>query len=553
MRRGRAPVPSRPRSLARPYPSPAARALAGAARAGIRYRCGWVRPSLGRCPRHALGRRPALWLRLSLDRPGIVCALRWSLGLWLDGRVPCDPVFGSREDGGRLLFAEPGYRLEGLESGAHDAYRREQTVLGEALDHLRAQARELGEGGLSPGALLFEEPALFLHLSLALDVDVKPGQLRRQPGVLAFLADGEGELVVRHDDEHRAGLPALVRRAEGDRGILGWREGPRHEGGGVGRPLHDVDLLAAQLPADALDARAAKPHAGADGIDVALGGDHGDLGALPRLPRRRLDLYDALGDLGNLGLEEAHEEARIRAREEDLRPLGRLLHLLDVGAHPVIGVVALAGNLLALGDHRLRLAQVHDHVALLDPVDGAADDLALLVDELGVDCVTLGIPHPQQDDMLGRLGGDAAELLRGQLDLDLVLEIGLRVELARFAERDLELGVADTLHDLLAREDPEGPRVPIELHAGVVGHAHGLLGGRQQGRLQRLEEDFLVYPLLRRHLADHVDELFVHHGCVRSLPSERRVASRPRQERPRDPPPPPPPTPDAPPPPPRPL
>ena len=188
--------------------------------------------------------------------------------------------------------------------------------------------------------------------------------------------------------------------------------------------------------------------------------------------------------------------------------------------------------MLALGDHRLRLAQVHDHVALLDPMDGAADDLALLVDEVGVDGVTLGIPHPLQDHLLGRLGGDAAELLRGQLDLDLVLEIGLRVELARLAERDLELGVADALHDLLAREDPEGPRVPIELHAGVVGHAHGLLGGRQQGRLQRLEEDLFVYPLLRCHLPDHVDELFVHHGCVRSLPSERRVEPCLGQERP---------------------
>src|SRR5207253_2071849 len=83
----------------------------------------------------------------------------------------------------------------------------EQTVLGKALDHLRAQARELGEGSLPPGALLFEKPPLFLHLALALDVDVKPGQLRREPGILALLADGERELVVRHDHEHRARLP----------------------------------------------------------------------------------------------------------------------------------------------------------------------------------------------------------------------------------------------------------------------------------------------------------------------------------------------------------
>src|SRR5712691_6517654 len=528
-----APLPFHLPSLARPYPVPAARDLAWVARAGIRYTCAWALPSLGRRPRHALGRNLALGLSLSPDCPGLLRALQRRFGRWLDGGMLGYPLLGRGQDGGGLLFAEPGYRLEGLEPRARDAHRREEPVLGQTLDHLSAEAREFGERRLTPGPLLLEEPPLFLHLSLALDVDVKPGQFGREPGVLALLADGQRELVVRHDHEDRAGLAALLGRGEGDRGHLGRRERSRHESGGVGRPLHDIDLLAAKLAADDLDARAAEPHAGADGIDVALGGDHRHLGALPRLPRRRLDLHDALGDLGNLRLEKPHEKAGVRAREEDLRPFGRLLDLLHVGAHPVVGVVALAGNLLALGDNRLRLAQVHDHVALLDAVDGAADDLALLVDEVGVDGITLGVADPLQDDLLGRLGGDTTELLRGQLDLDLVLELRLGVQLARLAERDLELGVGDALHDFLAREDPERPRAPIQLHARVVGHPHGLLGGRQEGRLQRLEEDLLVYPLLRRHLADHVDELFVHHGCVRSLPSEWRVQARLGQERPR--------------------
>src|SRR5207249_3999045 len=94
---------------------------------------GGLSPELTQAPRRALGRSLTLWLRLCLDwlrlrldRAGIVPALRRGLGLWLDGRMPRDPIFGSRENGGRLLFSEPRYRLEGLEAGAHDAYRREQ-------------------------------------------------------------------------------------------------------------------------------------------------------------------------------------------------------------------------------------------------------------------------------------------------------------------------------------------------------------------------------------------------------------------------------------------
>src|SRR6266508_3736990 len=86
-------------------------------------------------------------------------------------------------------------------------------------------------------------------------------------------------------------------------------------------------------------------------------------------------------------------------------------------AAAIVGVVALPGDLLPFRDHRLGLAEVHDHVALLDPVHRAADDLALLVDEIRVDGVALGVPHALQDDLLGRLRGDAAELLGRQPDL----------------------------------------------------------------------------------------------------------------------------------------
>ena len=156
-------------------------------------------------------------------------------------------------------------------------------------------------------------------------------------------------------------------------------------------------------------------------------------------------------------------------REQDLRALDPLLDLEHVGPDAVARIVALAGDLLALHEHRLGLADLDDHVPLLDAVDDAPDDPPFLVDELRVDGVALGVAHPLQDHLLGRLGGDATELLRGQLHLELVLELGLAVELARLVEADLELLVGDRLHDLLPGEDAEVARVAVELHPDIVG------------------------------------------------------------------------------------
>src|SRR5262249_12356287 len=155
----------------------------------------------------------------------------------------------------------------------------------------------------------------------------------------------------------------------------------------IGRPLDDVDLLAAQLPADYLDAGAAQPDTRADRVHVSLGRGDGNLRPLSRLPGRLLHLDDALGDFRDLRLEQPDEQSGVRPRQHDLRALDALLHLEHVGADAIARAIPLAGDLLALHQHGLGLADLDDHVALLDAVDDAARDLAFLVDELRVDRV----------------------------------------------------------------------------------------------------------------------------------------------------------------------
>src|SRR5262245_65612545 len=103
----------------------------------------------------------------------------------------------------------------------------------------------------------------------------------------------------------------------------------------------------------------------------------------------------------------------MRAGQRDLRALGRSTDFQHPGPDTVARIVTLAGNLLALGQDGLGLADLEDHVALLDPVDHTPEDLALLALELLVDPVTLGVAHPLQDDLLGRLRRDPPELLVG--------------------------------------------------------------------------------------------------------------------------------------------
>src|SRR2546430_2159151 len=394
----------------------------------------------------------------------------------------------------------------------------------ERFDDLRAHPGELRERGAVRRRQALARRPLGLDLRLALDVDAHARQLRREPRVLALLADREGELVVGDDDERRRQAVGFARLRDHDGRHLRRRQRARDERRRVVRPLDDVDLLAPQLAADDLDARAAQSDAGADRIDVPLGRGDGDLGALARLASRGLHEDDPLLDLGDLRLEQPGEVARVGPRERDLRALRRAPNLEDVGADPVARVVALARDLLPLREDRLGLADLEDHVTLLDPMDDAPEDLPLLARELRVDSLALRVPDLLQDHLLGGLGRDPPELLRWSLllELELVAELGLFVQRLGFGQADLDPVVGHLLDDLLAPVDPEVAALPVDVHAHVVGRAEGLPRGREQGGLQRLEEDLLVDPLLATDLFDDGDQLPVHR--LRRLPEILRPA-----------------------------
>src|SRR6185503_16159662 len=141
-------------------------------------------------------------------------------------------------------------------------------------------------------------------------------------------------------------------------------------------PADDVDLLAAQLVHDVLDAAAAHADARADRVDLAVDRADGDLGAVARLAGQGLDLDRALADLRHLALEQPSDQLRVTAAEDDLHRAGRVAHLGDQRLDALADLVLLAGDLLAARHDALDAAEVDDHGAAFEAGDGAGDDRA---------------------------------------------------------------------------------------------------------------------------------------------------------------------------------
>ncbi len=191
---------------------------------------------------------------------------------------------------------------------------------------------------------------------------------------------------------------------------------------------------------------------------------------MTRLTRNGGNLNGALVDLGHLEGEQLLDQRGVGARERHLGAAGGPVHLDDDRANPLAVVVGLAGHLLVERQRRLDLAQVHSDdaafVALAVRLDDAGDDVALLAGVLPVVHLVGGLPQPLEDDLLGGLGGYAAEALGGVVPLgdDLVLVVEHRHENG---------GVA---------------RGAVDDHTGALIGAGRVLVGGQQRRFDRAED-----------------------------------------------------------------
>ena len=250
----------------------------------------------------------------------------------------------------------------------------------------------------------------------------------------------------------------------------------------------------------------------------------GDLGAVAGLAGDRADLDQPVSDLRNLELEQRADQLRVAPRKDHLRALRSRAHLGDDGLDPAPLLVALAVDLLGAREQRLHASEVDEHVvAVAGLLDDPGHDFADAVDVLLVHHLALGLADSLEDDLLGRLRGDAAEVLRrdvrpldergvdvGPVDVEVVvLDEDVR-RLAVLGFEPLELGdgalarlLDQPLLDVLGQVDGVHAEVTALVHLDrrVTGGARRLLVRGEQGVLERADErpalDSLL-PLISR-------------------------------------------------------
>ncbi len=338
-------------------------------------------------------------------------------------------------------------------------------------------------------------------LGLGQDIDVPAGELRGEPHVLPPPPDGEAELVVGHHD-----LDALGLLVEHHLGHLGGGERVDHEGRRVGRPLDDVDLLALELGDDGLDPAAAHADAGADGVDARIVRDHRNLGPAPGIAGDRLDLDDAVVDLGHLLGEQLGHELGVGPREEDLRPARLAAHVVDVGPHPVALMEGLARQQLVAAQKRLGPAEIDHHVAVLHPLDETVHDLACAVLVLLVLALALGLAHLLHDHLLGGLGGDAPELDRRQGLDQLVADRGVGLARPGVFDRDLGRRIFDLVDHVDHAHQAHRAGLAVDLGPDVVFLAVLALAGVLNRLLHSVEHRVALDPFLARDRVGHLQQ-----------------------------------------------
>jgi hypothetical protein len=128
----------------------------------------------------------------------------------------------------------------------------------------------------------------------------------------------------------------------------------------------------------------------------------------------------------------------------------------------------LARQQLVTAQDRFGAAEIDHDIAELDTLDEPVDDLADAVLEFEVLALALGVAHLLHDDLLCRLGGDAAEIDGRQRIGNVIADLGLRVEPLRLGQGDLSSLVLHRLGDLAEAQQADLAALAVDLGADVI-------------------------------------------------------------------------------------
>ena len=183
-----------------------------------------------------------------------------------------------------------------------------------------------------------------------------------------------------------------------------------------------------------------------------LGSSADQTASLVRLPASRAmerDLHGAVVDLRHLQLEQALDQAGVGAGDEDLGPAAGAadLHHIDLQARrprgpPRPGPARRGRGKRRWIRRRWSMRRVTAPLPGIHAGDGTPVSISCSLElNIVVDHAVLGLPHALDDDLPGRLGGDAAEVPGLDLDADHVAALGGGQALAGLGQGDFGGGV----------------------------------------------------------------------------------------------------------------
>ena len=180
-----------------------------------------------------------------------------------------------------------------------------------------------------------------------------------------------------------------------------------------------------------------------------------------------------------------------------------LVHVDDEDLEIVTAAKLLGANLVILHheDFVLVIEQQGDRARRrVDAAHLRRENLAHLVSKVLEDGVALGLANALQDDLLGRLRGNAPKVLGFRFDLDYVAELHGSVDLAGVLECNLGAHALDLFHYLAFGEDAHLAGVAVHFGADAGHRAIVALISRNQRSFNCLENDLTVQPLVGGHL-----------------------------------------------------
>jgi hypothetical protein len=141
----------------------------------------------------------------------------------------------------------------------------------------------------------------------------------------------------------------------------------------------------------------------------------------------------------------------------------------------------------------------------------------MITSELLVDHVLLDLADALHDRLAGGLRGNATEILRRHLDLELVANLGVGLELARLCKSDLVVRVLHLLDDERLRKRADVTRLRVDVDAQLTRDGKRLLRGGQQRAGNRLDKDVAADSSFALEVVEHGEHFSVHRKSDRCV------------------------------------